>query len=85
MAKAKTRKEKIEFRGITEEDVENKFLMWEQANGETVWNIVKDPIRRRPLRHKPQTFQHRPAQIQDAFFIIVEYETNERKPKRSKD
>jgi hypothetical protein len=80
----KPRNEKIEFRGTTEEGVREKFRTWRQRKAASAWNIVEHPIRELSLRHHPKGFPYRPVRLH-AFYMMIEYETNERKPKRSKE
>jgi hypothetical protein len=85
MEKHHAQKEKHEIRGKTESDIEDRFLGWQQANAGTVRNVVRGRILRLTPRAKPQALPNQPTQTQDAFFMIVEYETTEQKPRRTKD
>jgi hypothetical protein len=66
--------EKLVFYGRTEAELEDRFLKWQQANGESVRNIKKHPIQFLPLAARLMLLQHQEIETLDAFSMLVEYE-----------
>jgi len=69
------KKEKREFRGKTESDIEVQFTKWQKEMVGLVRGIQRHPIERLPLKMKSAKFIHDKHEFSDTFSMLVEYET----------